>query len=790
MLAVCRALYIRVFVIVIALGLVACGGGGGSDGGGGGSDGGGTTAPKTFTLPDQGLDWYVQAVALATDGSGDLYVGGDFTSYNDTASSRIIRLNSDGTADTDFAVGTGFSGGVDSLVPAIDGSGDVYVGGDFTSYNGTTSNRIIRLNSDGTLDSTFDVGTGFNYEVYSIALTTDGSGDVYVGGGFTSYDGTASNYIIRLNSDGTVDTDFAVGTGFDDDVGSLALAADGSGDIYVGGDFTSYDGTTSNYLIRLNSDGTVDSSFDVGTGFNDGTSFSHKILSIAPATDSSGDVYVGGSFSSYNGTTSSRIIRLNSDGTVDSTFNVGTGFNSSVYSIVPTADGSGDVYVGGWFNAYNDETSGRIIRLNSDGTVDNDFAVGKGFSSFVTSLALATDGSGDVYVGGLFNEYKGAANGYLIRLDSNGAVSKTYSANTGFNQPATGIAPAADGSSDVYVGGQFTSYNGTSSNSIIRLNNDGTVDSAFAVGTGFNKYASSVVPADDGSGDVYVGGGFTSYNGTTSNRFIRLNSDGTVDNTFDVGTGFDNEVTSIAPTTDGSGDVYVGGNFTSYNGTTSNRLIRLNSDGTVDTVFGFDSFVFSIVPADDGSGDIYVGGDFASYNDSSSKSIIRLNSDGTVDTAFAVGTGFNSYVHSLALATDGSGDVYAGGNFSSYNGTTSRYIIRLNSDGTVDSDFAIGTGFNGWVSPLVPAADGSGDVYVGGGFSSYNGTTSGNIIRLNSDGTVDSTFVVETGFGSQVYSLAPATDGSGNVYVGGDFNSYRGTAVWNIVSLKPDGSIN
>ncbi len=784
MLAVCKAQSMRVFVILIALGLVACGGGGG----------GGTTAPKTFTLPDQGLDWYVQAVALATDGSGDLYVGGDFTSYNDTASSRIIRLNSDGTADTDFAVGTGFSGGVDSLVPAIDGSGDVYVGGDFTSYNGTTSNRIIRLNSDGTVDSNFDVGTGFSYEVNSIALTTDGSGDVYVGGRFTSYNGTASNYIIRLNSDGTVDTDFAVGTGFDDDVSSLALAADGSGDIYVGGNFTSYDGTTSNYLIRLNSDGTVDSSFDVGTGFNDGTSVSNNILSIAPATDSSGDVYVGGSFSSYNGTTSNRIIRLNSDGTVDSSFDVGTGFNSSVYSIVPTADGSGDVYMGGWFNAYNDETSGRTIRLNSDGTVDNDFAVGKGFSSFVTSLALATDGSGDVYAGGLFNEYKGAANGYLIRLDSNGAVSKTYSANTGFNQPATGIALAADGSSDVYVGGQFTSYNGTSSNSIIRLNNDGTVDSAFAVGTGFNNYASSVVPADDGSGDVYVGGGFTSYNGTTSKYLIRLNSDGTVDSDFAIGTGFNGNVYKIAVAIDGSGDVYVGGYFTSYNGTTSNRIIRLNSDGTVDSAFaigtGFDSYIHSIVPADDGSGDIYVGGDFTSYDGSSSKSIIRLNSDGTVDTAFAVGTGFNSYVRSLALATDGSGDVYAGGNFISYNGTTSKYLIRLNSDGTVDGDFAIGTGFNGWVSPLVPAADGSGDVYVGGGFSSYNGTTSGNIIRLNSDGTVDSTFVVGTGFGSQVYSLAPATDGSGNVYVGGDFNSYQGTTVWNIVSLKPDGSIN
>jgi hypothetical protein len=168
-----------------------------------------------------------------------------------------------------------------------------------------------------------------------------------------------------------------------------------------------------------------------------------------------------------------------------------------------------------------------------------------------------------------------------MRLTSTGALSKAYGLNV-FNSTVLTIAPAADGSGDVYVGGTFTTYKGTASNRIIRLNSDGTVDTAFAVGTGFDSEVNSLVPATDGSGDVYVGGKFTSYNGTASSGIIRLNSNGTVDTGFAVGTGFFMSwVNSITLATDGSGDVYVGGNFMSYQGTTAGKIISLKSDGSI-----------------------------------------------------------------------------------------------------------------------------------------------------------------------------------------------------------------
>ena len=89
----------------------------------------------------------------------------------------------------------------------VDGSGDVYVGGIFTAYNGSISRRIVRINSDGSLDAGFAVGNGFDSSVDAMAL--DGSGDIYAGGAFTDYDGTSVTRIVRLNPDGSVDPGFS-----------------------------------------------------------------------------------------------------------------------------------------------------------------------------------------------------------------------------------------------------------------------------------------------------------------------------------------------------------------------------------------------------------------------------------------------------------------------------------------------------------------------------------------------------------------------------------------------------
>ena len=195
-----------------------------------------------------------------------MYVGGDFTTYDGAQTIRIVRLNANGTIDPAFATALGFDGSVRSIVPAGNQGANLYVGGDFTIYNGIQKNRIVRINANGAFDQAFSIGTGFDNTVQVITLAEGGSGNLYVGGAFSTYNGINVNGLVRLKADGSVDPTFVIGTGFNNTVFIVVPAADGSGDLYVGGAFTSYKGLTANNLVRLHADGTIDLNFCDGNG--------------------------------------------------------------------------------------------------------------------------------------------------------------------------------------------------------------------------------------------------------------------------------------------------------------------------------------------------------------------------------------------------------------------------------------------------------------------------------------------------------------------------------------------
>ena len=281
-----------------------------------------------------------------------------------------------------------------------------------------------------------------------------------------------------------------------------------------------------------------------------------------------------------------------------------------------------------------------------------------------------------------------------------------------------------------------------------------------------------------------VGGNLGSYNGTSANKIIRLNPDGSIDSSFVTGTGFNSIVEEITVQSDGK--IVVGGGFTGYNGTSANRIIRLNADGSVDTSFvsgfGFNNFVFSIIIQSDGK--ILVGGSFDDYNGMSENKIIRLNSDGSKDTSFVIGTGFNGDILSVAIQTDGK--ILIGGGFGTYNGTGANNIIRLNSDGSIDTSFVYGSGMVGQVTSV--AIQPNGKILVGGEFDSYNGTSANKIIQLNSDGSVDTSFVSGTGFsgGKDVGGIIIQSNGS--IIIIGSFTTYNGISANRIVMFSGSGS--
>ena len=220
----------------------------------------------------------VSTTAHQTDGK--ILIGGGFTSYNGKAINRIARLNADGSFDTTFNPGEGANSPVNSINLQPDGK--IIIGGNFTFFNGTAINRIARLNSDGSLDSSFNPGTGASNAVQTTTLQSDGK--ILIGGFFASYNGVARNRVARLNADGSLDYSFNPGTGANSTVSNVVLQPDGK--IIIGGSFLTYNGTGRNFIARLNTDGSLDSSFIPGLGANS------SVMAVSHQPD--GKIIIGG----------------------------------------------------------------------------------------------------------------------------------------------------------------------------------------------------------------------------------------------------------------------------------------------------------------------------------------------------------------------------------------------------------------------------------------------------------------------------------------------------------------
>ncbi|MBK9075859.1 MAG: delta-60 repeat domain-containing protein [Flavobacteriales bacterium] len=697
----------------------------------------------------------VWSTTLQSDGK--VIVGGDFVKYNSVNNSnriRVARLSPDGVLDTGFTPGAG----ADAVVrtTAMQSDGKIIIGGSFTSYDGIGRNSIARLNADGSLDIGFNPGTGANNPVHSITLQPDGK--IIIGGDFTNYNGTGRNRVARLNTDGSLDTGFNPGIGANSTVYSTLLQADGK--IITCGSFTSYNGSSRNRIARLNTNGSLDLTFNPGTGANDQVN--------CMALDAAGKVTIGGLFGSYNGMARARVARLNANGTLDTGFDIGTGANGTVLSMALRPDGK--VIIAGSFTAFNGTNRNYIARLNTDGGLDAGFDPGLGTYPNVHCIALQPDGK--IIIGGEFTKEQTGRNG-VARLNTNGSLDLTFNPSNEADAAVSTVSLQSDGK--IIIGGYFTWYNETRCRHIARLHPDGGLDTGFNTGTGTDLVSggvfSTIVQPD---GKILIGGEFSFYNNTSRNRIARLNGDGSLDTGFDPGTGVGAgvgiRVEAMALQADGK--IIIAGQFNQYNGTPANNIARLNADGSLDPGFnpgtGTDQIVYSVRIQPNGK--IIIGGRFASFNGVTRGRVARLNADGSLDPTFDPGPGEAfSAVYCADLQPDGK--VMVGGAFSTFSGVPRMCIARLNADGTVDPTFDPGTGTSGgWPRSIVHQPDGK--ILIGGWFTSYNGVSCKRLARLNADGSLDLSFNTGTAADEYIFSLALRPDG--RIIAGGWFTNYNG----------------
>ena len=380
------------------------------------------TLDTTFNSDGVGADKAIRTVAFAADGK--IYIGGDFTTYRGTAVNALARLNKDGTLDTTFnAGGAGFTkSGAQVLSIHVDADGDIYVAGNFAKnnssdtgdYNTTAlTTNVIRLNSDGTLDTAF-APKELKYsqlpsdESATVSLVKKIGDVVYVSGSFNElYESGLSNSatsvqgIIGLNATGALDSGFGAKVKLTDQQGSTPKrvfeihAISGSTDVYLVGNFTYVKTATeqsfpilANYVIRVSATGERVTAYANKLGENVGAN--DDVTSSTITSD--GKLILAGDFTTFNGVTANGIVRVNSDGTRDTTF---TSPGSAFFGPSLTADSAGRMYVTGTLANFSSSNK-NLVRLKADGTLDTGFSLDAQPNYYNSNTAISPDG--DVYV--------------------------------------------------------------------------------------------------------------------------------------------------------------------------------------------------------------------------------------------------------------------------------------------------------------------------------------------------------------------------------------------------------
>lgn len=338
-----------------------------------------------FTVPE-GRGFGVDA--LATQADGKVLIGGGFGLVNSNVILNCIaRLNSDGSLDTSFGAGTGADSSVEVIVTQTNGK--MLIGGYFNQFNGTTRTYIARLNSNGSLDTTF--ASGVNDAIFSIVEQPNG--EILIGGQFTHVDGIQRTGVARLNTDGSLDTSFNAGL----QQGSPDVILQSDGKILLAGSFIDANGGY-HVMGRLNLNGSLDRTFDPNFVNED------DIRSVAVTAN--GTIVVAGNFQD-SGVVEEKVIRLNADGGTDASFHPAT-IEGFIYALVIQSDGK--MLIGGYFSEVDGVARSGIARLNADGSLDTGFNPGSGVDVYVNSIALQSNG--EVVIGGAFNAVNGV--GYAI----------------------------------------------------------------------------------------------------------------------------------------------------------------------------------------------------------------------------------------------------------------------------------------------------------------------------------------------------------------------------------------
>lgn len=624
--------------------------------------------------------------ALAWDGTGNLYAGGEFTFSGELALNHVAKW--DGSVWS--SLGSGVNGAVYAL--KLDASGNLYAGGTFTTAGGEAANRVAMWNG-----STWtNMGSGMNGAVW--ALDLQGS-SVYAGGEFTTAGDTVAPLVARWDGNAWTNIGSAIVTDAGGNGDIQALTLDQSGNLYVGGSFLMTGSVGWATVARW--DGIA------WTNFSD----SMEGVVLALALDESEKLYAGGALWSPDFWGDPACVAVKTGGHWSNPIGAYGSMEGAGYAIA--FDGSGHLYLGGWFEEFVGAFGGPRVAMKHAVMLAEGRWLTMGGDVLNGSVhALMDDASGNLYAGGAFTHAGTRAVNRVAMW--NGCTWTNMGAGVqGFAETYV-LALARDPWGNLFAGGSFTSAGGVAARNIGKWDGGAWTNVGSGL-TGAYSYAWTLVT--DPQGNLYAGGSFTHAGGVAANHIAKWDGSAWTN----LGSGMNDYVRAI--TLDASGNVYAVGTFTTAGGVPATNAAVWNGSvwsslgadiGGLNYTAGVTSLRLGAVALDQ-EGDIFIGGSFMRAGGVDACSVARWNGQGWTNLGLGVGgwPSLSSQPMIEALAVGPLGNLYAGGTFSKAGGSNASYIARWNGDEWT----AMGSGLDWHALALLPSRGFPGRLYVAGMFA-------------------------------------------------------------------------
>ena len=661
-----------------------------------------------------GTDGQVQAIAV--DGSGNLYIGGEFAVAGNVLANNIAKWNGSSWS----ALGSGVSGlayngygGYSTFVDALAVSGtNLYAGGCFTNAGGVAANYIAQWNGN----SWSALGSGMDGRVQALLVS---GANLFAGGWFANAGGGSANGIAQWNGSSWS----ALGSGVYGVV--FALAASGT-NLYAGGPFTSAGGVIATNVARWN--GSSWSALGLGISGVGGDGYGPYVSALAVSGNT---LYVGGDFKTAGG-----IPVLNPNNIAQWNGSNWSLLGSGIYGIVSALAVSGtNLYAGGSYTMSGDES--QILNYIARWNGSSWSALGSGMSGGVGALAMSGT---NLYVGGSFSAAGGLAANSIAQW--NGSNWSNLGLGTGSGDGyGTSVSALVVSGNTLYVGGDFTTVGGVPANYIAQWKGS----SWSALGSGLNGNVEALAVWGT---NLYAGGSFQTAGGVSVNRIARWNG-----NSWSaLGSGLNSSVSAVAVS---GNTLFAGGDFTTSGDgyQTLNYIAQWNGSSWSALGSGLNSDVYALAVS---GSTLYAGGDFTASGDDNQT--LNYVAEWNGSSWSSLGSGFDNDVN--ALAVSGS-MLYAGGYFTASGDSSQGFGYIAQWDGSSWSP-------PGFVNNAVFALAVSGtNLYAGGWFTNAAGVAANYIAQWNGNNWS----ALGSGMNNSVSALAV----SGNtLYAGGVFTTAGG----------------